>query len=144
MAAARSAQAASVKRLVGPRRGFCSRSPASPRDQGANLAGFAQPQQPHPRFGRLAAQRPLLPLQLLARLADQFHVADPRHDALLSRPDRLPSFFSVRIGRNAYKTHLQHVATATAMTFERLIDRLNDEPRAKTRRSHFATLWTAA
>lgn len=42
--------------------------------------------------------------------------------------------------RGLAKTHLQHVATATAMKIVRLADWLNQVPRATTRRSHFAAL----
>jgi transposase len=40
--------------------------------------------------------------------------------------------------RGLAKTHLQHVATATAMNLVRLADWLNQVPRASTRRSRFA------
>lgn len=42
--------------------------------------------------------------------------------------------------RGLAKTHLQHVATAAAMNVDRLIDWLNDVPRAQTRCSHVAAL----
>src|SRR5215204_3062643 len=42
--------------------------------------------------------------------------------------------------RGLAKTHLQHVATATAMNIVRLVDWLNNVPRATTRRSRFAAL----
>ena len=42
--------------------------------------------------------------------------------------------------RGLAKTHLQHVATATAMNIVRLADWLNQVPRASTRRSRFAAL----
>jgi transposase len=42
--------------------------------------------------------------------------------------------------RGLAKTHLQHVATATAMNLMRLADWLNQLPRATTRRSRFAAL----
>jgi IS5 family transposase len=42
--------------------------------------------------------------------------------------------------RGLAKTHLQHVATATAMNLVRLSAWLQGLPRAQTRRSHFAAL----
>lgn len=42
------------------------------------------------------------------------------------------------------RTHLQHVLTATALNFSRLINWLNQKPTAKTRISHFAALDTSA
>jgi transposase len=46
--------------------------------------------------------------------------------------------------RGLAKTHLQHLATAAAMNIERLVDWWNGVSPAKTRRSHFAALATAA
>jgi transposase len=42
--------------------------------------------------------------------------------------------------RGLAKTHLQHVATATAINLVRLTDWLNGAPRATTRSSAFAAL----
>lgn len=42
--------------------------------------------------------------------------------------------------RGMAKTHLQHLATATAMNFMRVIAWLNDVPRSTTPKSHFARL----
>lgn len=46
--------------------------------------------------------------------------------------------------RGLAKTHLQHVATATAINVQRLSDWLDGQPRAVTRRSHLACLAPAA
>jgi transposase len=46
--------------------------------------------------------------------------------------------------RGLARTHLQHVATAAAMNVDRLINWLDEVPRAQTRRSHFAALDPAA
>jgi transposase len=46
--------------------------------------------------------------------------------------------------RGLAKTHLQHLATATALNLQRLVDWLNEVPRAPTRRSHFAALAPAS
>lgn len=46
--------------------------------------------------------------------------------------------------RGLAKTHLQHVATATALNLVRLADWLNHVPRATTRRSRFAALAPAS
>jgi IS5 family transposase len=42
--------------------------------------------------------------------------------------------------RGLAKTHLQHVATAAAINFDRLVDWFDGVPRGKTRRSSFAAL----
>jgi transposase len=46
--------------------------------------------------------------------------------------------------RGLARTHLQHVATAAAMNVDRLINWLDEVPRARTRRSRFAALEPAA
>jgi transposase len=46
--------------------------------------------------------------------------------------------------RGLAKTHLQHVATAAAVNLARLVNWLDEVPRAKTRHSHFAVLDQAA
>ena len=46
--------------------------------------------------------------------------------------------------RGLAKTHLQHVATAAAMNVDRLVNGLDEIPRAQTRRSRFAALEPAA
>jgi transposase len=54
--------------------------------------------------------------------------------------------FKVRRSRyiGLAKTRLQHVLTATALNFSRLMNWLNQRPQAKTRTSHFAALQTSA
>jgi transposase len=42
------------------------------------------------------------------------------------------------------RTHLQHVLTATALNFSRIMNWLHQKPSAKTRISHFAALDTSA
>ena len=42
--------------------------------------------------------------------------------------------------RGLSKTHLQHVATAAAINFDRLVAWLDGRPRAQTRTSRFAAL----
>ena len=46
--------------------------------------------------------------------------------------------------RGLAKTHLQHIATAAAINVDRLVNWLDEIPRAQTRRSRFATLDPAA
>jgi transposase len=42
--------------------------------------------------------------------------------------------------RGLAKTHLQHVLTACAINFERVVNWFNEKPRAQTRKSRFAAL----
>jgi transposase len=46
--------------------------------------------------------------------------------------------------RGLRKTHLQHIATATAMNLQRLVDWLWEVPRSRTYQSPFARLLTVA
>ncbi len=46
--------------------------------------------------------------------------------------------------RGLAKTHLQHVASATALNVDRLTGGVNGVPRARTRSAHFAALNPAA
>ena len=42
--------------------------------------------------------------------------------------------------RGLAKTHLQHIATAAAINFDRIVAWLHDIPQAQTRKSRFAKL----
>ena len=109
-----------------PARSLCTRAKATPR----SLSLRPEPQHQAIRDARQRQATPAFKVEYAARAGIE---------GTLSQGVRA---FALRQARyhGLAKTHLQHVATATAMNLVRLSAWLQGQPRAQTRHSRFAAL----